>query len=105
MDSNGSWVLADAHQVEALILISILYDVNDFASEIASNPQFYHMFDVNAVKGFIHKRSRRLGYWWDGVFPLSLLRRVKAGLFNVKRMSLYERSWGRGDSNFYSKVL
>ncbi len=99
------------HQVEALVLIATLYDLNDFALEILSDPKLSALVDAEAIRRSVEERGRRLDYAGDGPSALVAMRlfgealRGRAGISNLFAWRL-RRSWGRADSDrdFYTRI-
>lgn len=99
------WMPQSAHQAEALILLSTLYDLHDFALEMISVPRISEMLDGENVKRYILNRCRKLNRPWSRVrIFLDLLRLLKAVVSRTNRFGRYEQHWGRGDRNFYTRV-
>ena len=96
LDAKRPWVPSDARQLEALILLAMLYDLHDFALEILAAPQLASLVDAEGLRRCIEQRSRRL----DSVFER--LRVAKARCFSGDGMTRYASRWARGDNNFYS---
>ena len=101
-----------AHQIEALVLTSVLYDLHDFALEIVADPRFAPLLQADAVRAWILQRSNRMDYQPNGSGQLAAwlkiageISRVKAGLGNLYEWSR-RRSWGRADSDkdFYTRT-
>ena len=88
----------DAHRLEALILLAILYDLYDFAWELVSAPQWSNLLDVEAIRRGIAYRSRRLSSF------IEALRVARATLGSRGRFKRYASAWARGDDNFYSSL-
>lgn len=105
LNPEASWRPRDPRQAEALILIAILYDLHDFALELASAADMAGEIRRDAIVRYIHRRSRELNVPWNRTrTAVDLLRSVKAALTWMNRFRRYERSWARADTNFYSKV-
>jgi len=95
------WMPKDSHQAEALILISLLYDLHDFALETISVPRIASMLNADKVRQYIMDRSAQLNRPWSHVHTFrDLLRWFRDALRCFKR---YKSHWGRGDENFYSR--
>lgn len=100
------WNLAGpdaAHRLEALVLAAALYDLNDFALEIAAS---------DAMRAWIGKRSSRLDYQPNGSGRFAAwmkiageIRKGKPGWGNLYEWSR-RRGWGRADSDkdFYTRT-
>ena len=54
------------HQVEALVLIAILYDLNDFSLEILSHPALSRVLALGPIRQRILERSRHLDFGGSG---------------------------------------
>lgn len=101
LDPQVSWTPKDSHQAEALVLISLLYDLHDFALEIISAPRIAPMLDSEKIRQYIVHRSNKLNRPWSNVHTfIDLLRWFREALSCFKR---YKPHWGRGDKNFYSR--
>ena len=100
------------HHLEALVLVSALYDLNDFALEIASDKRFSPQLETGRITEWIHQRGSRLDYRSNGSGRLASwiriareIRKGKTGWGNLYEWSR-RRSWGRADSNkdFYTRT-
>lgn len=101
LDPRISWAPRDARQAEALILISILYDLHDFAIEISSSPKISSMVDSEKIRQCVHERCAILSRPWGHIHSTrDLLRWCRDALGMVRR---YKSHWSRGDGNFYSR--
>lgn len=101
LDPQTSWIPRDARQAEALILISILYDLHDFALEISSSPQISSMVDSERILQYVHDRSAILSRPWGHIHSTrDFFRWCKDAIGMLWR---YKSHWSRGDGNFYSK--
>lgn len=92
-----------AHQAEALVFLATLYDLNDFALEIVSDPALSAVLAVDAVKRWIAQRGRRLDLRGRAILTACLKgRRGWGTLYDWVR----RRSWGRADSDreFYTRT-
>lgn len=96
LDPPRPWIPQDARQLEALILLAMLYDLHDFALELILAPQFAKMLDVERLRRCVERRSRRLGSLRER------LRVAKVRCFSGDGMTRYATRWARGDNNFYS---
>lgn len=97
------WMPKDARQAEALVLLSILYDLHDFALETVSIPQITCLLDAETIKEYIARRSTKLSNPFGQVRSLKgFLRLIKRALNGVRQ---YGGHWGRGDDNFYTRVF
>jgi len=92
----ASWRPQDARQAEALVLLALLYDLHDFALEVLSTPHLAEGVDVEGLRRYVLRRSRRLHSL------VERLRVAKALLGDGDRLTHYARRWSRGDENFYS---
>lgn len=101
------WMPQNPHQTEALVLLSMLYDLHDFVLEIVSAPRVSEMLDVDAIRRYVLLRSSRLNRPWKrrarGLANLFRLLLV-GGEGHMRRFNGYERGWARGDWNFYSML-
>lgn len=86
----------DPRQVEALILIAVLYDFFDVALELISAPSMTKGLDVARIRRWVMHRSRRLASLRER------LRRVKALTVSGDMVDRYRSRWTRGDDDFYS---
>lgn len=102
-----SWMPQNAHQAEALLLLSILYDLHDFALEMLSAPEILAMLDAENIRRFVLYRARQLRCSWS---PTRLVKawwdrkRLQNWLSWKDRFKRYNRDWGRGDSNFFTRM-
>jgi hypothetical protein len=64
LDAEHVWLPNNPHQTEALVLLSMLYDLHDFALEIVSVPGVSEMLDVDAIRRYVLQRSSRLNRPW-----------------------------------------
>lgn len=88
----------DPRQVEALMLIAVLYDFFDVALELLSVPSMAKGLDVERIRRWIGQRSRKLASLRER------LRRVKALTVSGDMMGRYRSRWTRGDDDFYSSL-
>lgn len=101
LNPQTAWLPKDARQAESLILISILYDLHDFALEISSAPQIASMVETERIRQYVLERSACLSRPWGHIRSFrDFMRWCKEALSNVRR---YKSHWSRGDGNFYSK--
>jgi FkbM family methyltransferase len=105
LSREARWNPQNSRQAEVLVLMAILYDLHDFAWEVVSDGEIGRMVNADMIKRYIHGRSRKLGrQWTGGRIVMDLLRSVRAGVRAMHRFKRYDRGWGRGDSNFYSRI-
>ena len=101
LDPQTSWSPRNAHQAEALILISILYDLHDFAVEVSSAQNIAPMVEAEGIRRYVLERSASLGRPWGHIHTVrGFMRWCKDVLSTLKR---YKSYWSRGDGNFYSR--
>ncbi|OQW67634.1 MAG: hypothetical protein BVN29_01825 [Nitrospira sp. ST-bin5] len=101
LDPLTAWFPTDARQAEALILISILYDLHDFALEISSAPRIAAMVDTDSIRQYVLERSACLSRPWGHIRSMrEFMRWCKEAVSFVRR---YRPHWSRGDGNFYSR--
>lgn len=99
------WTPKDSHQAEALVIISTLYDLNDFALEMISAPRISEMFEAENIRRYVLHRSRKLNRPWRRVHSfLDLLRLLRAAVGRQNRFRQYEPRWSRADSNINSRI-
>ena len=99
--TEHSWMPADSHQAEALVLIAILYDFHDFALEILSAPQIASILDADGIREYVINRDRKLARPWCHIHTIrDLLRWFRDGLYCLHP---HRPFWARGDDNFYSR--
>ena len=95
--SQGGWVPQDARQAQALVLLAMLYDLHDYATELVTAPQLARFFpNAPAMAACVRRHSRRLGSWRER------LRVLRARCVKGDGFRRYARAWSRGDGNFYS---
>ena len=97
---NAAW---PAHQVEALVLAAVLYDLNDFALGVLADPVLSQGIEAVAMARAIEQRSRPLnGRGWH---VMQEFFKGRAGLGDLYAWN-QRRSWGRADSDkdFYTRV-
>lgn len=103
--SELSWEPKNSHQAEALVLMSTLYDLYDFALEIVSVPAISKVIDAKTIERYILHKSGKLNRLSRRVNSfVDILRLAKAAVRGMSLFKRYEGYWGRGDSNFYSRV-
>lgn len=101
LDPQVLWMPKDSRQSEALVLISLLYDLHDFALEVISAPGITPMLDAGKIRQYVTHRSNQLNRPWNQVHTVrDLLRWFKDSLGCFRR---YKSHWGRGDGNFYAR--
>lgn len=88
--------MRDARQAEALVLIASLYDLHDFALELANDPRIAALLDAERVRLYVSRRSRPCGL--RGIW-----RRWGDMLGILTWLHGYSPKWGRGDRDFYSR--
>ncbi len=98
LDAPHRWSPTHPHQLEALILVALLYDLHDFALELVMAPQWAGMLDVEALRHFVERRSRRYNSFFER------LRMVHAICSSNPTFTRYAPRRGRGDDNFYSAI-
>lgn len=92
------WIPRDPRQMEALILMAVLYDLNDFALELLSAPSLATGIQVERIRQWIAARSRKLASVRER------MRRFKALTVSGEVFSRYGDRWARGDDDFYSSL-
>ena len=97
-EAMGRGILEDPHQAEALILLALLYDLHDVASECLSRPRVAERLDAEALRRYIERRSRRLESLWKR------MRGARAAYLTSSGLRPYAKRWGRGDPHFHSAV-
>lgn len=98
LDGQPPWGADEAHRLEALILIAMLYDLHDFALEVISAPPFAKVLDVERLRQCVLQRSRKLHSFTER------LRAARAMLSLGEWGHRYPQRWARGDDNFYSAI-
>ena len=97
LNSVTSWH-PSAHQMEALILLAMLYDLYDFALELLSAPALASGLAVERLNACVAGRASRLGSLSER------LRVMRANLSPGERFRRYPSRWARGDDKFYSSL-
>lgn len=96
---GSAWQPRSAHQAEALILTAMLYDLYDYAAELAAAPVLAPwLANAAGLQACLDARSRRLQSLRER------LRVIRGRWANGVGMKRYPRQWSRGDGNFYSTV-
>ncbi|MBI3616088.1 MAG: FkbM family methyltransferase [Candidatus Omnitrophica bacterium] len=90
--SNEQWS-PTAHQVEALVLLAILYGQHDFVKELMELAPIQGRCDVPAIRAVLERNSRRSNFEM-GTNPLRQAWRSMGTLWDQFRR---RSSWGRGD--------
>lgn len=98
LDLRRPWTPSTAHQLEALILIAVLYDLHDFAVELLAVPRLAELVDRASIGRWIERRSRRLRSLGQR------LRAVRGHLSAGEMFRRYPCRSARGDLNFYSPM-
>ncbi len=118
LNSESPWMPKDSHQAEALALIATLFDLHDFALEIISEPEISAMLHAGDVRSYILQRNKKFIRLWKPLCRfMDILRLIRAELrwdkSRLRRYQSYQSAafakrivphWGRGDSDFYSRV-
>ncbi len=104
-DPASSWRPSDAHAAEALILAALLYDLHDFSREVVTGFEASGLLEVEALRGYLAQRDRRLHRSWSRsqVF-VDLLRVLRTPEHWMSPFKRYPRRWARGDDDFYSRT-
>lgn len=102
VDPRTCWVPHDRHQAESLVLLALLYDLHDFAWEVAGVPALAGLIDMAGVHRYIGERCRRLGPRWTRWRTF----REWGGLVRAAARGFrsYAPTWARGDDGFYSRI-
>ena len=109
MHPQPETILRTPRRAQALMLIATLYDLHDFALEIASHPVTAALFDARATQRYILARSRRLAP------PLGRIHGFLRGLKAYREshgdlkqllpwLHRYDRSCARPDLDFYTRL-
>lgn len=102
---GGAWRPTDARQAEALIAIACVYDLHDFAVELASTGPITSLVQAGAVKEFVRERCRALtNPRRQARTPLSVLRAFAGMVLRRPYLHDPQQHWARGDRNFYSQL-
>jgi len=97
LSGGGSAAIDDSRQLEALVLMAALYDCHDFALEVARDARHARALDSAALTAYVTSRARRAPV--RGLWKRRADRRGLFAWFNG-----YDREWGRGDLDFYTRV-
>lgn len=102
VDPRTCWVPHDRHQAESLVLLALLYDLHDFAWEVAGAPALAGLIDMAGVRRYIGERCRRMGPRWTRWRTF----REWGGLVRAaaRGFRCYAPTWARGDDGFYSRI-
>jgi len=87
---------AQPAQLEALVLIALLYDLHDFALELVHAPAWDGVFDRDVLRDYVGRQGRRLNSLRERCRMAKALCSASSG------WRRYASRWARGDDNFYS---
>jgi FkbM family methyltransferase len=92
------WQPQSPQQLEALILLALLYDLHDFALELIGAPRFAGLLDVEALRRLVQRRGRHLNSFRE---RLRMVRALWSATDGGRR---HAGRWARGDDDFYSVI-